>query len=329
MAQWTIQNGPPPSPQQIEQELESAEAQFNKAKQMFNPWYTGPLITPSASMMPPGYGNFQPYVFVAGNYARYNADRKALSIPNLIQLKSSNVLQFGVTNTMDVITTLTGVGQWQSGESGGGFGDLPITIGFPICLQTLYVPQIKFTIQELFPTGRYQHLSSNGLALSGTGEGSYQTTFGVTFGKLLFWTTKHPVNTRLFLGYTIPTTVHVEGFNAYGGGHGTDGKVRPGNTFATDLGIEYSINQNWVFALDVVYSATNKTTFNGIPGTVGGLPAAVGGGFNDNLSFAPAIEYNWSENLGILGGVWFSVYGRNSLAFAQGILSIAWTFAVN
>ena len=42
----------------------------------------------------------------------------------------------------------------------------------------------------------------------------------------------------------------------------------------------------------------------------------------------PVIEYNWSENLGVLGGAWFSVYGRNSLAFVQGVFSVCWTFPV-
>lgn len=320
------------SPQQIQAELDIAQAQFLRAKEMFNPWYTGPLITPSASMMPPGYGNYQPYIFLAGNYARYNAERKAISLPNnLYQLTSSNILQFGITKTMDIIVTINAEGQWQNGESGGGLGDTTATLGWPIVMQSLYIPQIKFSIQETFPTGPYQHLSHNGLALSGVGGGSYQTQFSIALAKLILWTYKHPINTRLFLGYNIPTPVHVRGFNTYGGGFGTKGVVHPGNTFKADLGIEISLDQPWVFCFDIVYSSQNKTKFHGNPGTVtpGGAPASVGGGSNDNLSLAPGIEYNWNENLGVLGGAWFSVYGRNSLAFAQGIFSVCWTFPVH
>lgn len=319
------------TPEQIEMELQDAEAQFLRAKEMFNPWYTGPLITPSASMMPPGYGNFQPYIFMVGNYAHYDVERKSVSLPdNLYQFISSNILQFGVTKTMDIIVVLTAEGQWEAGKSGGGFGDVPITLGWPIVLQTLYVPQIKFSVQETFPTGRYQHLNSNGLALSGIGGGSYQTQFSLTFGKTILWTYCHPMNLRLFFGYNIPSKVHVEGFNVYGGGFGTRGTVRPGNTFKADLGIEWSVNQPWVLCFDIVYSASNRTTFSGRPGTLrDGTPAAVGGGYSDNLSLAPGFEYNWNENLGIVAGTWFSVYGRNSLAFVQGIFSVCWTFKVN
>ena len=38
------------SPAQIQQELDLAEAQLKKAEAMFDPWYTGPLLTPSASV---------------------------------------------------------------------------------------------------------------------------------------------------------------------------------------------------------------------------------------------------------------------------------------
>ncbi|HSX25826.1 MAG TPA: hypothetical protein VLE89_02320 [Chlamydiales bacterium] len=328
---WTIQNNLHESPQQIEAELDAAESQFNRAKEMFNPWYTGPLLTPSASMMPPGYGNFQPYIYMIGNYAHYDKNREAQSLPhNLYQFISQNIVQFGITDTMDIITIPLAEGQWQDDQSGGGFGDLPITLGFPMVKQSLYVPQMKFSVQETFPTGRYQNLNKNGLALSGIGGGAYQTQFSIALSKILFWTTKHPVNTRIFFSYKIPTSVHVKGFNVYGGGFGTHGKVKPGNTFSTDLGIEVSLSQPWVAALDIAYTASNATHFHGYPGvTATGAPATVGSPYNDNLSVAPGLEYNWNENLGIVFGAWFSVYGRESLAFVQGIFSVCWTFPVD
>ena len=48
------QDQPIKSPEEIQAELDQAEAQFRKAEKMFNPWYTGPLIASSASMVPPG-----------------------------------------------------------------------------------------------------------------------------------------------------------------------------------------------------------------------------------------------------------------------------------
>ena len=329
----SAQNEEHKTPAQIEQELQSAEKQFEKAKKMFNPWYTGPLITPGASMMAPGWGNIQPYLFVTDNYAHFNSERHSHKMPNnLVTLNPSVSMQFGVTKTMDTTLGMQGFENWQNHHSGGGFGDMTLNIGFPVTVQTLHVPAIKLCIKETFPTGQYQHLNTNGMNLSATGGGSYQTQFTLTMSKVLFWDYQHPMNFRLSFNYNLPTAVTVKGFNNYGGGFGTHAKVRPGNTFSADMGIEISLNQRWVVATDLAYTAQNETKYSGYAGTTtkgGALPASIGGGFNDNLSLAPAIEYNWNENLGMLGSVWFSVYGRNSNNFVSGVLSVTWTFQVN
>ena len=114
--------------------------------------------------------------------------------------------------------------------------------------------------------------------------------------------------------------VHVHGLNSYGGGPGTHGKVRRGHAYSFDFGYEFSFTQRWVLALDVVYNYAQKTRFSGR------ATAPVGGPFSDQLSLAPAIEYNVNENLGFLGGVWFTVWGRNSLNFLSGIFSFTYTF---
>lgn len=316
------------SPEQIQKELDEAESQYKKAKEMFNPWYTGPLLTPSASMMPQGMGNIQPYLFVADNYAQYNQNRHSESLPHkLISVTANTIVQTGLTDTCDFIFSAGAITNWQDGEFGGGFQDVSATLGFPITRETLYIPKIKFSIKETFPTGKYKKLSTNGLNLNSTGGGSYQTQVSLAFGKLIWWTYPYPMNVRLSLSYNIPTPVLVKDFNAYGGGFHTNGTVRPGNTFAADFGYELSFTQRWVFAIDVVYTAQNRTKFHGQSGfTRQGSAASVGSGYNDNLSLAPAIEYNWNENFGVLGGAWFSVYGRNSLNFAQGVFSVVYTW---
>lgn len=316
------------SPQQIERELQSAELQYKRAKEMFNPWYTGPLVTPAASMMPPGYANLQPYLFFGGTYANYNQDRKSVSIPhNLYSLQLSPIMFVGITNSVDFSFTLSATANWQNHKTGGGFNDLSGTIGFCITNESLYVPALKFTITETFPTGKYKKLSTNGLGLNATGEGSYQTQFGLGMSKVIWWLYKHPLNLRYFVGYTIGTPVRVKEFNTYGGGFGTRGVVHPGHLFTSDLGIEWSFSQRWVIATDIVYQLQNQTKFHGNPGVLAtGAPAAVGSGYNDNLSLAPALEYNWNPNLGIIWGMQFSVYGRSSPDFLKGMFSVTYTW---
>ncbi len=317
-------------PEQIEQELVDAEAQYAKALKLFNPWYTGPLITPSATMVPPGYTNWQPYIYFTDNYNVFNSKRESVSAPNTFIVKTQPViLQIGITPSVDTGISMGTVAQWKKGQFSGGFQDMTLQIGFLISKQTPYAPQVKFTLGEVLPTGNYQNLDPDNLGLDATGGGVWSTAFNLTFGKLFFWNTLHPFNTRVSFGYSVPTPTEVRGFNAYGGGYGTKGRVHPGNNFNVDLGLELSINQPWVVALDVAYTCSNRTTFSGSSGTTtsgGNILAAVGSSYSDQLSFAPAVEYNFSDKMGLLGGLWFTTYGRSAPNFISGVFTWYWFF---
>ena len=316
------------SPEQIQKELDDSEKQFARAEKMFVPWYTGPLITTSPSIIPPGTMMLQPYVFVNDYYGAFNNDRHAVgAIHDLINLNPFVYLETGITDWMDVAMLVQAQANWRNEQSGGGIGDLQLTPGFKIYQQTRYIPQIKVFIQETFPTGAFDNLNPYKGGLDATGSGSYKTQIGLVVGKLLLWQYQHPLRIRLSMGYTIPSNVRVSNFNTYGGGFGTRGTIKPGKTFSTDLGIEWSLTQQWVFAMDVVYSCSGRTTFSGYKGTsASGSTALIGSPSSDNLSLAPAFEYNWSQNLGVIGGVQFSVYGRNSSNFVSGIISVCYVF---
>ena len=317
-------------PEQIEKQLTAAEDQYNHALKLFNPWYTGPLITPSATMVPPGHGLIQPYLYFTDNYGAFDEDRNWIDAPNQFTVQAQPIIvQVGVTPSVDATVIMSGVANWKQDQFSGGFNDITLQLGFLMNKQSLYAPQAKFTIGQSFPTGKYNNLNPKKLGLDATGAGAWKTSFNLTFGKVILWNTLHPMNTRISFGYTIPTNVKVRNFNAYGGGYGTHGTARPGNSFNVDLGLEVSINQPWVVALDLVYNCSNSNHFSGNPGTTtknGTIPASVTSGFNDQFSLAPAIEYNFNDSMGILWGAWFTVYGRNAANFVSGIFSWYWFF---
>jgi hypothetical protein len=132
---------------------------------------------------------------------------------------------------------------------------------------------------------------------------------------------------RWSIGYLFPSTVKVKGFNTYGGGYGTEGKVKPGQTLTAFLSGEYSINQRWVLAFDTEFLAQRKSHFTGKNGVndIGemastNLPSSV------QISFAPEVEYNFSQSSGLLAGVWFTVAGKDSAAFASAFLTYLYIF---
>lgn len=317
-----------PSEEVVEEQLVDAEKEFSDAKKMFNPWYTGPILAPSAHLISPGSYNIQPYFFIANNYGKYQQSGKKNTVPTLFQYNIQFPFQFGITNWIDGVVNLKAIYNKEQGRSFFDIQDISASVGFPILTEGPYIPAILFSIQEVFPTGKYQRLNPFKFGIDGTGGGSYVTSFYLNFSKVVWWwSLLHPQAFRLSLQYSLPSHVSVHGFNTYGGGYSTDGKVKPGQSFSADFGYEFSFTQNWAFALDIVYSYACKTTFSGKLGTgLDGKVASVGGPYNDQLSLAPALEYNVNENLGFIGGVWFTVWGRNSTAFTTGVLSFTYTF---
>ena len=311
----------PITPQVVEEQLKDAEAEFNEAKKMFNPWYTGPLLAPSAHILPPGLINIQPYVFLTNNYAKFDEHAHADDIPTLHQINPQVVVLIGMLDWLNGIVVAQGDRNKQKGHFSANWGDTSVSLGFGLLAEGAYNPAILLSVKESIPTGKYQHLNPSKGGVDATGSGAYQTTIGLNLAKVVWWLTTHPMAFRFAQSWSIPAMVHVRGFNAYGGGHGTHGKVRLGNSYSADFGYEFSFTKKWVLALDVVYNYSQKITFSGHSAS-----NLVGGPFSDQLSLAPALEYNVNENLGFIGGVWFTVWGRNSLDFVSGVMSFTYTF---
>lgn len=315
----------PPPVTEVEKQLAQAQADFETAKKMFNPYYAGPLLTPSAHNVPPGHFNIQPYIFVTNTYAEYNENRRSVNITDIWQVQGSFIFQMGWLSWLDFTVTMNAFYNSQGSQDSGYWGDTQLEWGIQLMKEQPYKPAVRITISEILPTGRYKRLSPNKNGIDATGAGSYATNFSLNFTKTVWWVSTHPFSFRGSFNYTVPLRTNVDGFNAYGGGFGTKGKVKPGNSIAIDTSVEYSFTQNWVLAVDLVYTYQNHSTFSGTNGrTASGAPASVGTPSNDSLSCAPAIEYNPTEYMGFLAGFWFTITGRNSGDFISGIVSMTY-----
>ncbi len=311
------------SPEDIQIEINQAEKDFEIAQKMFIPWYTGPLITSSANNVAPGHFNIQPYVYLTLNHAQFNTHRTSVSTPNSYVISPLIVLQAGLTNWLDITLIPQATFKWQSDQFASNFNDLSLSLGFQLAKEGLYQPSMRLFLGESFPTGKHNNLDPSKLGLDSMGSGAFQTTLGLTISKIFWWLKLHPIATRLSGSYSIADhKAHVTNFNAYGGTYGTDGNVKVGNTLNLDLGLEFSLNQRWVIATDIVYTASNKSSFSGSHGTTEfGLPAEVGAPSSDSFSLSPAIEYNVTDTQGFIGGIWFPLTGRNSANFITLMLS--------
>jgi hypothetical protein len=294
------------------------------------PWLTGPLIIPNGVVVPFGSFEVETYLYFISITGIYDQNWNSISIPNnFFTLNSQILFYFGLTSWMDISITPEFIYNHCLDQNEANFGDLMLSFDFQLLdpNRIPYFPGIKFTIQELFPTGSYQKLDPKKLLTDLTGRGTFATTFNFVLYKVYPLKPRNFLSTTYSMACTINTPVDVQGLNAYGGGVGTKGTVLPGNTLEGIVSFELTMNQNWVIALDNIFNYTGEAQFFGVDGITSfnvlndiRLPSST------QISFAPAIEYNFSENLGIIGGAWITAWGKNAAQFRGFVISLAYNY---
>ncbi len=299
------------------------------------PFFTGPVVAPSPNVLQAGSYNVEPYLIFSAFQGAYDSDWTFQAQPTLLTFNPSVVAYIGLTSFMDLQVFPSFVYQKRSGVHDFGFNDLPIALDVQLYNSppNTPVPSFKLVLMETFPTGRYNNLDPNKLATDSTGLGSYQTSIGLIFGQLHHLGSEHWLSYRLYSLYTIPSAVHVEGFNSYGGGFDTDGRVIPGQSLFLDLGLELALSTHVALALDATAQFWHRDHFSGNTGmapsevfTANPLrstsSARVGAQSAAQFTLAPAIEYNWNEMWGIILGAWFTVAGRNTPQYVSGVFAL-------
>lgn len=285
------------------------------------PWLTGPLLTPAAHVVPNGHYNIQPYLFTTTNYGVYDAQWDTQSIPNIYNIMTQIVTQFGMPWDCD----FTIIPSWSWNHTHGASHWVLNDLQFSLEHQLLYDqkgkwwPAIKLELAASIPIGRYRKLNPHAKATDIGGVGSWLPSVSIAMSRLFWWGGHFFFAPRLNVQYTIPNSVHVSDISIYGGGKHTRGKVYPGQIFQALFGFEFALSQNWAIANDISYTHINKSRFKGRRGNAlnrVGLPSS------EQFSLAPAIEYNWTENYGVIAGAWFSVAGRNIPTFASAVISV-------
>lgn len=311
----------------FEGEIESGQA--------IQPWFTGPILTTSGEIVPLGHFAMQPYIYGIARTAFYNDHWKSEPIDTLATLQFRMPTWIGLTSWADVKITPVWVWNHRHHQSQWNLGDWIAQIDIQLYQSSLpyrnWLPSIKVSIRETFPTGKYQKLDPKKLGTDGSGRGTFATTFSLDASKILHFSNYHFLDLRANFSYSIPTKIHVKGYNQYGGGLRTNGTISPEKIFIARFAFEYSLDRNWVICCDLEGVFDSKVTFKGNPGkqpsndglfNPTGVPAVNELKPAVQYSVAPGIEYNWSEDLGLLAGVWLSFAGKNSSNFTTGVLSL-------
>lgn len=295
----------------------------------YEPWFTGMLISPIPINMQPGHPAIEPALLFFSIYGDYDDDWKLKREKTIWAISPVLDVEFGITDRIGVEIFASYIINYQDGKKFDHFQDTLVNLGFQLAddIKDSWVPDFRLLLLALFPSGKFHRFDPDLFGLDQTGQGAIQLGFQFAFQKLFYL----PKNFFLLnggFGYLYPFDANVKGFNAFGGGFETKGKIRPGETLVAYLGGEYSLNQRWVISLDSeFFYQTETSSFRGKLGTTRlGEIAEIGLPPKTQISLNPFVEYNFNAHSGLLMGTWFTIAGRNTPAFAAILLAYLYIF---
>lgn len=289
-----------------------------------DPWFTGPLLAPSGKTIPLGHFNLETYGFYTQNLGMFNRHWKLIHTSSNYNIQLNPLLSYGLADNVDVQFSLPYVFNHNMGQSGKHIGDVSALIGYQALAQkSILHPDLRITLQEIFPTGRYNDLNPTESGTDGTGIGSYQTALAFNFQHLSMLGNQYYLRKRMSVNFLYANETKIRGLSSFGGGAGTWGHIKPGNLMSFDLAGELSITKNWVLVMEGYYFYRDATSFSGRRGIKpDGTPADIGHGVIEEITLAPAVEYNFSPQYGIIAGCWFSVKGREAPDFISTVIAL-------
>lgn len=292
-----------------------------------DPWFTGPLLAPAGHTVAKGHTNFEIYGLDVLNNGHYD-NNEHLIHTNLFKSRIVNpIITHGFTEWLDVQLAVPYAFNSTQNASYNRLADISVALGLQLIEQNKSPKRVdlRVLVQETFPTGRYERLSAKRLGTDSTGLGSYQTQVGLNLQYLLQVFDTHYLRTRLIFSHLFTTPVKVHGLDSYGGTKTTAGTINAGSDNTFDIAFEYTLTQNWVAVMEGTIANGDATRFNGVlnTGPIGQpTTSSIGSGDYKEKALAPAVEYNFNSNLGLIGGVWFPVSGKNTSHYTTYVLAL-------
>lgn len=259
-------------------------------------WWTGPMMANNAATLPQGHYLIEPYL-----YDVRSSQGESFG--------SLTYMEYGATDrlTVGVIPTF-GYNQPNHGSASSGVhaGDISVLAQYGLTRfhEGSALPAIALMIQETFPTGRYDRLGRR--LADGQGAGAYTTTLQINTQTYLWMPSGRLLRMRFNVGRSFSGRARIEDVSVYGTPDGFRGTASPGNAFFINAAWEYSVTQRWVLAFDLSYRRSDETRVHGYrTDALNGMQENIhfASHPSETFGFAPAIEYNWSSQLGVLVGV--------------------------
>lgn len=292
-----------------------------------NQWFTGSLEASSPALSKAGALAIEPYIIYQINTGAYDSHgHRGPVAHNIDQLQTVIVIKYGLTDrlSLQALPNFDHVSNDRGSSDGVGFGDLPVEVEYRFKDEDGRTgsPSITASLGLNLPTGRYQRLRNQ---LNGIGSGVYSAKQGIVVESLFDTKGGHPMRIRLFASAYEPLgTALIKDASVYGTEAGFRGHAEPGVSGQVGLAVGYALTQRWVLAIDVVQSYNARYRLAGEDSA--GTFISARGLSRNATALAPAVEYNWSANAGLIAGVEFSVAGKNTASYVAPQIAVALSF---
>ena len=280
-------------------------------------WWTGPIVAASAETLPQGRVLVEPYFFDVHTSGQN-------------QLTNLNYVLYGLTEgfSLGAIFSEGEIRQAHDRPSSSvQAGDVVLFGQFRLTHFTPEnpIPTVSFVFEETLPVGRYDNLGNH--ESNGMGTGAYTTSLGIYIQDYVWLPNGRILRPRLDVLEAFPGDVPLKNASVYGTSPGFSGNARPGRSFVADAALEYSVTQHWVLALDCVYRRSAATAITGLHADIFEEAVSYSAviGPSAGFVFAPAVEFNFSENLGILVGARVARATAIASRSTTPVLAINWT----
>jgi hypothetical protein len=286
-------------------------------------WWTGPMLANTPATAVPGHMLVETYVYDVATDGRFDRDGARRGAPYANGFGTQTYLVYGVADrtALGLIPTAGfDTARGAPSSAGLGAGDISLLAQYQLTQFHLgsWLPTTAVNVEETFPTGKYDRLGDR--PNDGIGSGAYTTTLSL-YSQTYFWLPNGRIlRTRFDVSQSLASAVNLAGVSVYGTPAGFRGGARPGSSLFVDSSWEISLTRSWVLATDLIFRHTANTRVSGDdtadPLGLPGPPAALrmSTGASDSWGLAPAVEYSWRPDLGVLLGARFLVAGRNTPA---------------
>lgn len=259
------------------------------------------MLANSASTLPRGHFLVEPYLYDE-------------SSPHAHGYGSLTYMLYGLTDRLTVgLVPVFGYNRMDGpGDSSGiGLGDISMQMQYRLTDVPAGSsrPTVSLQLEETLPTGKYDQLGQR--PGDGLGSGATTTTLQVNTQTYLWLSNGRILRMRFNVAQSFSTRTEVAGVSVYGTPDGFRGHARPGRSFYVNAAWEYSLARRWALAIDVTYRRSHGARVRGYDEHRSSLPLRLDGRSSETFGVAPAIEYSWSPNLGMLFGTRVLTGGSN------------------